>query len=231
MHTFSSNIHKNSSDMALCIDAMDIMYKNKIKAICLISSDSDFRLLALRLRQEGMIVYGIINYRSGSSSIANVYNRYDYINKIDTKYSRLYRGVETQSDSQKIESSDSNNSTQSQISLSRSNLGSFSGGEYKPNRMQELDQFRIEMLDVLSAIPTPGSIDGWIILSKVVPAYKEKYATFTFRDGCIKDIGGLHNIKLIDVFGLMGGTFEIIRYDGGVKHPHIRIKPQTLENE
>jgi uncharacterized LabA/DUF88 family protein len=50
---------KNSSDSALIIDAMDILYSGKADGFCIISSDSDFTRLATRLREEGMKVFGI----------------------------------------------------------------------------------------------------------------------------------------------------------------------------
>lgn len=50
---------KNSSDSALIIDAMDILYSGRVDGFCIISSDSDFTRLALRLREAGMKVIGI----------------------------------------------------------------------------------------------------------------------------------------------------------------------------
>mgnify|MGYP002795023698 CR=1 FL=1 len=50
---------KNSTDSAMIIDAMDILYSNKVDGFCLVSSDSDFTRLATRLREAGMNVIGI----------------------------------------------------------------------------------------------------------------------------------------------------------------------------
>jgi len=50
---------KNSTDSAMIIDAMDILYSEKVDGFCLISSDSDFTRLATRLREAGMMVIGI----------------------------------------------------------------------------------------------------------------------------------------------------------------------------
>jgi hypothetical protein len=50
---------KNSSDSAMIIDAMDILYTGKVDGFCLVSSDSDFTRLATRLREAGMRVIGI----------------------------------------------------------------------------------------------------------------------------------------------------------------------------
>lgn len=50
---------KNSSDSALIIDAMDLLYSGKLDGFCIVSSDSDFTRLAIRLRESGMKVIGI----------------------------------------------------------------------------------------------------------------------------------------------------------------------------
>ncbi|MCM4152260.1 NYN domain-containing protein [Arenibacter sp. N53] len=50
---------KNATDSAMIIDAMDILYSNKVGGFCIVSSDSDFTRLATRLREAGMNVIGI----------------------------------------------------------------------------------------------------------------------------------------------------------------------------
>jgi len=50
---------KNATDSAMIIDAMDILYSEKVSGFCLVSSDSDFTRLATRLREAGMQVFGI----------------------------------------------------------------------------------------------------------------------------------------------------------------------------
>ncbi|WP_425236152.1 NYN domain-containing protein [Ulvibacterium sp.] len=50
---------KNATDSAMIIDAMDILYSGKVNGFCLVSSDSDFTRLAIRLREAGMQVFGI----------------------------------------------------------------------------------------------------------------------------------------------------------------------------
>jgi len=50
---------KNATDSAMIIDAMDILYSEKVNGFCLVSSDSDFTRLATRLREAGMKVIGI----------------------------------------------------------------------------------------------------------------------------------------------------------------------------
>ena len=56
---YSYTTGKNATDSAMIIDAMDILYSEKVNGFCLVSSDSDFTRLATRLREAGMMVIGI----------------------------------------------------------------------------------------------------------------------------------------------------------------------------
>ena len=55
---FSYTSGKNATDSAMIIDAMDLLYTEKLDGFCIVSSDSDFTRLAARLRESGRIVYG-----------------------------------------------------------------------------------------------------------------------------------------------------------------------------
>jgi hypothetical protein len=59
MQQFAYTQGKNSTDSALIIDAMDLLYAGNLDGFVLVSSDSDFTRLATRLREAGMTVYGI----------------------------------------------------------------------------------------------------------------------------------------------------------------------------
>lgn len=61
---------KNSSDSAMIIDAMDILYAGNIDGFCLVSSDSDFTRLATRLRESGKKVYGFGEKKTPDAFIA-----------------------------------------------------------------------------------------------------------------------------------------------------------------
>ncbi|MCK5104828.1 MAG: NYN domain-containing protein [Cyclobacteriaceae bacterium] len=56
---YAYTIGKNATDSAMIIDAMDVLYSGKVNGFCLVSSDSDFTRLAIRLREAGMQVIGI----------------------------------------------------------------------------------------------------------------------------------------------------------------------------
>jgi uncharacterized LabA/DUF88 family protein len=55
---FSYTTGKNATDSAMIIDAMDLLYSDRLDGFCIVSSDSDFTRLAARLRESGRTVYG-----------------------------------------------------------------------------------------------------------------------------------------------------------------------------
>src|SRR3954464_3108990 len=55
---FAYTTGKNASDIALVIDAMDLLYSGRLDGFCLVSSDSDFTRLAARIREQGVDVFG-----------------------------------------------------------------------------------------------------------------------------------------------------------------------------
>jgi uncharacterized LabA/DUF88 family protein len=69
---FAYTTGKNSTDSALIIDAMDLLYSGTLDAFAIVSSDSDFTRLATRLRESGKTVYGIGRRRTPASLVAAV---------------------------------------------------------------------------------------------------------------------------------------------------------------
>lgn len=59
MQQFPNTSGKNSTDSAMIIDAMDILYSGDVDGFCIVSSDSDFTRLASRLRESGRLVIGM----------------------------------------------------------------------------------------------------------------------------------------------------------------------------
>jgi uncharacterized LabA/DUF88 family protein len=81
---YSYTSGKNSTDSALIIDAMDILYTGGVDGFCIVSSDSDFTRLATRLREAGMKVFGIGEKKTPSSFIASC-NKFIYIEILSQK--------------------------------------------------------------------------------------------------------------------------------------------------
>jgi uncharacterized LabA/DUF88 family protein/Fe-S-cluster formation regulator IscX/YfhJ len=80
---YSYTSGKNSTDSALIIDAMDILYSAKVDGFCIISSDSDFTRLATRLREAGMKVFGFGERKTPTPFIVAC-DRFTYIEVINS---------------------------------------------------------------------------------------------------------------------------------------------------
>src|SRR5215468_8298873 len=64
---FAYTTGKNASDIALVIDAMDLLYSGRFDGFCLVSSDSDFTRLAARIREQGVDVFGFGEHKTPES--------------------------------------------------------------------------------------------------------------------------------------------------------------------
>jgi uncharacterized LabA/DUF88 family protein len=75
---YSYTTGKNATDSAMIIDAMDILYTGRVDGFCLVSSDSDFTRLAIRLREAGMKVFGMGEQKT-PSAFTSACDRFIYI--------------------------------------------------------------------------------------------------------------------------------------------------------
>ncbi len=75
---------KNSSDSAMIIDAMDLLYTDKYDAIALVTSDSDFTKLATRLRESQLYVYGV-GQKKTPQSFVSACDEFKYIENLSSE--------------------------------------------------------------------------------------------------------------------------------------------------
>ena len=90
---FNYTTGKNATDMAMVIDAMDILYSGKVDGFCLVTSDSDFTKLAMRLREEQMYVIGMGESKTplALTKACNKFIRLDLISGEPEKRARTAR--------------------------------------------------------------------------------------------------------------------------------------------
>lgn len=79
---FSYTTGKNATDIALIIDAMDLLYTGNFDGFCLVSSDSDFTPLASRIRESGLAVYGFGDKKTPEAFVAAC-NKFIYTNILE----------------------------------------------------------------------------------------------------------------------------------------------------
>ena len=81
---FSYTSGKNATDSAMIIDAMDLLYSEKLDGFCIVSSDSDFTRIAARLRESGRIVYGF-GEKKTPKAFVSVCDKFIYTEILDSQ--------------------------------------------------------------------------------------------------------------------------------------------------
>lgn len=98
---FSYTTGKNATDMAMVIDAMDILYKNKVQGFCLVTSDSDFTRLAMRLREENMFVLGMGESKT-PLALTRACNRFIHLNLVDEQSKNAEENTAQEAEEQNV---------------------------------------------------------------------------------------------------------------------------------
>jgi hypothetical protein len=151
---YSYTVGKNSSDSAMIIDAMDLLYSDKVDGFCIVSSDSDFTRLAIRLRESGMKVIGIGEKKTPNSFIVAC-DRFIYIEVLEGAIKKKIRKPAT------IQTTGSKKPAEKEA----------------PNK---IDNQTIELIeDTLEAI---GDDDGWAFLGDVGNLIVKKKPEFDPRN-------------------------------------------------
>lgn len=155
---------KNSTDSAMIIDAMDILYSEKVDGFCIVSSDSDFTRLAIRLREAGKLVYGIGERKTAGSFIAAC-SRFIYI--------EILSGTDSQSESKSIKKEASSKASKSSQGVTKEQADS---KDSKPINYKELKQL------IASSISDLSDEDGWAYLAAVGANLNKKQPDFDPRN-------------------------------------------------
>ncbi len=102
---YSYTTGKNATDSAMIIDAMDILYSQKVDGFCIVSSDSDFTRLALRLREAGMNVIGVGEKKTPQPFIVAC-NKFIYVEVLKQRSEDEEEKEETESEKQTVKKID-----------------------------------------------------------------------------------------------------------------------------
>ncbi|MGI6007023.1 MAG: NYN domain-containing protein [Ruminococcus sp.] len=95
MQQYSYTTGKNSTDSAMIIDAMDILYSGTVDGFCIVSSDSDFTRLVARLRESGMQVIGMGENKTPKPFIAAC-NQFKYLDILYSNQQKREKKSESQ---------------------------------------------------------------------------------------------------------------------------------------
>jgi len=168
---YSYTSGKNSSDSAMIIDAMDILYSGKVEGFCIVSSDSDFTRLVIRLREAGMKVFGI-GERKTPNSFKAACDKFTYLEIINEIPSQQEKGTK--------ENSKDNS------------------GKYSSMPIIDIGDDVINL--IASSISDVADDDGWAFLADVGNMIQKKQPDFDSRNyGFSKLTPLIRTIKCFDV--------------------------------
>lgn len=199
---FSYTNGKNSTDSAMIIDTMDILYSNNVEGFCLVSSDSDFTRLASRLRESGKIVIGFGENKT-PQPFRTACNKFVCLDLIDTS-------------SIKEEKSTISATNKSAKKTKANKTAPTTESSSKPS-----PQIPSEVVELLKKIVEENSVDAerWVFLAKVgglVNRYKSDF-----------DVRAYGAKSLSDLFEMLKEQFEIQIRDTSnpnIKHYYVRSK-------
>ena len=199
---YSYTVGKNSSDSAMIIDAMDLLYSDKVDGFCIVSSDSDFTRLAIRLRESGMKVIGIGEKKTPNSFIVAC-DRFIYIEVLDgaTKKKNAKPAIVPA------------------VETKKTNIKSPEKIIEKPiaKALNKIDNQTIELIeDTLEAI---GDDDGWAFLGDVGNLISKKKPEFDPRNYGFS--------KLTPMLKSLTDILEIDERESdkkGIKHVYVRLR-------
>lgn len=154
MQQYAYTKGKNSTDSAMIIDAMDILYSGKVEGFCLVSSDSDFTKLASRLREAGMIVIGMGRQQTPKPFVAAC-NKFKFVDLIGGEQKER---------------------TESKTKPVSRKQKAASAGENAETPLNEIKQAISDMIE------ENANDEGWTLVSIVGSLLQKKYSEFDARN-------------------------------------------------
>lgn len=169
---------KNSTDSALIIDAMDLLYTAPLDGFCIVSSDSDFTRLAIRFRESGKQVYGFGEQKT-PESLRAACNQFIYIEILSQN--KLSESVVHKKDIANLKL-DKNKSTnelkQSHVAISENSL--LSPVVKKTSQQLASDTKLVSLFR--SAIDSLSDDDGYANTSEIKKHILKNYSAFDSRN-------------------------------------------------
>ena len=205
---YGYTVGKNSTDSAMIIDAMDILYTGQVNGFCLVSSDSDFTRLAMRLREAGMRVLGMGEKKTPTPFIAAC-DRFIYLEILNAE-------KEEQKEEQREENKNEGRSARrrSRPKAAAVDNTASESGEAERAKIGRVDASLIKL--IASSVDDIADENGWAFLGDVGTLIQKKQPSFDSRNYGYRKL-----TQLIQATG----KFEIDQRETAnnhIKHVYIR---------
>jgi len=201
---YSYTTGKNSSDSAMIIDAMDILYTEKTDGFVLISSDSDFTRLAIRLREAGQRVIGIGERKTPSAFIAAC-DKFTYIEVIYERFAEA-----------DLDDSGSNNEVEAQNGPNPQALHRNKSQHFAHLKSEKVPDAVVEL--IADSVADLAGDSGLVFMGELGNLILKKQPDFDHRNFGYKSLSAM--IKSIDRFEI---DFRQTT-DPNIKHVFVRDK-------
>lgn len=215
---YAYTVGKNSSDSALIIDAMDLLYSDKLDGFCIVSSDSDFTRLAVRLRESGMKVIGIGEKKTPKAFIAAC-DRFIFIEVLEGAKKKVPKPAAIDVTAAAVPAETVSETQQtSAVGTRAQQRAKKKAAEKAPQKaLNKVDQETIELIE--STIEDIGDDDGWAFLGDVGNLIVRKKPEFDPRNYGFS--------KLTPMLKSLTDILEIDERDSdkkGIKHVFVRMR-------
>lgn len=205
---YGYTVGKNSTDSVMIIDAMDILYTGQVNGFCLVSSDSDFTRLAMRLREAGMRVLGMGEKKTPTPFIAAC-DRFIYLEILNAE-------KEEQKEEQREENKNEGRSARrrSRPKAAAVDNTASESGEAERAKIGRVDASLIKL--IASSVDDIADENGWAFLGDVGNLIQKKQPSFDSRNYGYRKL-----TQLIQATG----KFEIDQRETAnnhIKHVYIR---------
>ena len=218
MQQYSYTTGKNSTDSAMIIDAMDILYSGTVDGFCIVSSDSDFTRLASRLRESGMQVIGMGEEKTPKPFISAC-NQFKYLDLLYSNQQQeeaeetitQQKAEEIASQQGKAKTSENNGAKKKETAQK----GKDAKQENQPNQRKE-DLKRIRKT-INAIIKKFSDEDGWLFSGKLGDQLSKRLPDFDVRN---------YGFSKLTPFVSSLGCYEIDkrRASGGQRHIYFRLR-------
>lgn len=219
MQQYNYTSGKNSSDSAMIIDAMDILYSGKVDGFCLATSDSDFTKLAARLRESGMKVIGMGEKKTPRPFIAAC-DEFKFIDNI--------AGEKTEHANSKANSAAEKNQATKRVktrtkkaekeNASKARIEAEENATPVPSLPTETSQTDLETIitAIHEIIGNRSDDDGWLQMSEIGDILPKRYADFDVRNFGYKKM--LPFLKSLDLFEI-----RMVQDPANTKNPNGKV--------
>lgn len=214
---YSNTIRKNSSDSALIIDTMDLLYQSNLDGFCIVSSDSDFTRLASRLRESQKYVLGMGESKTPRSFISAC-NKFLYL---DVLLEEAAESEDSDNDTDTTTDTASEGTPKPQPFTGTTTLP-VPVSPFRPYAKTPGKNFRTIKQALIKLTEENSDDNGWIFSGTLGNLLSKQFSDFDVRNfGFKKFVPFIESLRLFDVNTITDEKNKT------VKHNYFKLKPQT----